>query len=58
MPHNKAGSKHPPKQYNVTEGYTIEMACEIPIKDKPIIWIRSDGQPLPSNHRIHGRDLV
>lgn len=58
MKDNKAGSKHLPKKYNVTEGYITEMTCEIPIKDKPIIWRRSDGQPLPSNHKISGRDLV
>ncbi|XP_055304922.1 basement membrane-specific heparan sulfate proteoglycan core protein-like [Sitodiplosis mosellana] len=50
--------RHPSKQYSVIEGATTKMTCEIPVKNKPIYWIRSDGRQLSTNHRLFGRDLI
>lgn len=56
--HPNGHMEHPSKQYSVAEGHTISMSCDIPVKGKPIIWIRADGQRLPSDHKVYGRDLV
>lgn len=47
-----------PQRYKAAVGDGTKLSCEIGNYDKRTSWRRQDGQPLPSNSRLLGGDLV
>lgn len=47
-----------PQKYKTAVGDGTKLSCEIENYNKRTSWRRQDGQPLPSNARLSGGDLV